>query len=149
MRYGNDYGIKVEIPWYIRCPIINRLFKTCRIKVTLTTFSMDGGPMIGVSGDFRIPIEDRKYDITSLIRIRFCFPRHSEMQSMGHGLYSRIEVLDINRRKVVEARRGKEGEPFMIGSFVRDKKSIAYQMGMWHEETIDLKIGNSDFKEAK
>ena len=149
MRYGEDYGIKVDIPWYIRCPIINRFFNTCRIKVTLTTFSMDGGPMIGVSGDFRIPIEDRKYDITSLIRMHFCFPRHSEMQSMGHGLYSRIEVLDINRRKVVEARRGIEGEPFMIGSFVRDKKSIAYQMGIWHQETIDLKIGNSDFKEAK
>ena len=65
-KYGKDYGIKVDVPWYIRCPLINRMFDTCLVEISLTTFMSDGAPLIGVTDRFRIPIQKSRLDIRSL-----------------------------------------------------------------------------------
>ena len=86
LKYGRDYGIKVDMPWYIKCPIINRMFDTCLVEISLTTFTSDGAPLIGVADRFRIPIQKSCLDIRSLVRLNFALRKHEWVALCGFGL---------------------------------------------------------------
>lgn len=146
MRYGEDYGIKVDIPWYIRCPIINRFFNTYLLEVSLTTFTRAGGPMVGVHGTFRVPYKANNLDIGSLLRLKFAFPRDKKFGLLGYGLYAQIKLVDVNHRKVVDARRGTNGSSLYVGFNIHNNERSTYFCDAWYDEVIDLKFGKRDFR---
>ena len=145
-REGKDYGIRVDVPWYLKLPIIRRLFNTCLLDITLFTFTAAGSPLIGMSGSFRVPFEKHDLDIGSLLRLRFAFPRSKGLGLIGYGLYARLKLVDVNFRKVEDARRGTSGSPLIIGFEVHNKERSTYFPNEWHDEVIDLKIAKGDFQ---
>ena len=100
MKYGKDYGVKVDVPWYVKCPLVNRLFNTMKVEMSFTTFSSDGGPVIGVSGTFRVPFDDHGGFIESSVLGGYCIPFHDGRLDVTYGIYGKVTLLDVNHRKV-------------------------------------------------
>lgn len=143
-KYGKDYGIEVDVPWYIKCPIINRIFDTCLVEISLDTFTSDGAPLIGVAGKFRIPIQTSRHDIRSLVRLNFAFPKNECVARSGNGLYLRATLLDVNHKEVLSLT---EDIPLST-SFYAVPKGQTMWFGYWYKDTcIDLKFGNKDYYE--
>lgn len=140
MKYGKDYGIKVYTPWYIRCPLINRLFNTMKVEISLTTFSSDGGPMIGVRGEFRIPFYDHGTSIVQNVGAGYCFPR--EDHSCGNGLYVKASLLDINHRKVRDKKD--PNIPLSAGGMAKAKE-LQVWFGMWCSSLFQIKFAKKDY----
>ena len=133
MKYGKDYGIKVDTPWYIRCPLINRLFNTMKVEMSFTTFSSDGGPVIGVSGRFRVPFDDHGCIIESNVTGSYCIPFHDELHDVTYGIYAEVTLLDVNHRKVSD-------KP-SAGTMVKDKET-RIRLGTWYGGVLDcIKFG--------
>ena len=141
MTYGKDYGMKADVPWYIKCPIVNWFFKTCKVEVSLTTFSDDGGPLIGVNGTFRIPYKDKGKCISSILRVRYCYP--NENLDLGHGIYARITLIDVNHRKVYES--GYAKGRVTNGYEAKSKKSMIW-FGEWKKEILDVTFNKDQYK---
>ena len=140
-RYGKDYGIKVDVPWYIKCPIINRIPDTCLVMVSLTTFTADGAPLIGVADEFRIPIVKTSLDIRSIVGLSFALPEHEGAINSGKGLYCTITLLDVNHKEVLSIT---ENIPLQT-SFWPYSKDRVVSFGHWRELCLDLKFGDEDW----
>lgn len=143
MRYGIDYGIKVDVPWYIKCPIINRMFDTCLVKISLTTFTSDGAPLRGVTGKSRIPIQKSRHDIRSLVRLNFALPKNECVPLCGNGLFVKVTLLDVNHKEVLSTT---EDIPLSTSFYALPKEERVW-FGEWKDLCIDLKFGNRDFYE--
>lgn len=144
-KYGRDYGIKVDVPWYIKCPIINRLFDTCLVEISLTPFSPGGVPISGVIGKFRIPIQKSHHDIRSLVRVNFALPKKEGMSLLcGYGLRTRVTLLDVNHKEVLSTT---EDIPLSAYLYSLSKEERVW-FGDWYKDMcIDLKFGNKDYYE--
>ena len=140
-RYGKDYGIKVDVPWYIKCPIINRISDTCLVMVTLTTFTADGAPLIGVADEFRIPIVKTSLDIRLIVNLSFALPEHEGTMNFGKGLYCTITLFDVNHKDVLSS---KEDVPLQT-SFWPYSKDHVVSFGHWRGLYFDFKFGNMDW----
>ena len=149
LKYGKDYGIKVYSPWHIKCPIINRLFNTCLIHISLTTFTKDGTPLIGVNGTFRVPYVANDYNISSLLDIRYAFPSKNRFGDVGYGLLVCIELLDVNHRKVLDARPEKSGTCLSVETMAYDRETKLFS-SVWYGSgaTYDVNFAKKDFKAA-
>lgn len=146
MRYGIDFGIKVDVPWYIKCPLINRMFDTCLVEIALTTFTTEGAPMIGVNGQFRIPIQKRCLDISSVTELFYSFPASELLDGLpdcGYGLFCKTTLLDVNHKDVLSST---ERTP-LSASFYAVPEDKRVWFGSWQSLCIDLKFGNRDFYE--
>ena len=143
-RYGKDYGIKVDVPWYIRCPILNRLFDTCRVEISLTTFTSRGEPLTGVVDRFRIPILKSHSDISSLVQLNFALPKKECVPLCGKGLFFQVTLLDVNHKEVLSST---EDIPLQT-SFYPYPKDQEVSLGHWRELCVDLKFGDKDFYEV-
>ena len=133
MKYGKDYGIKVDTPWYIKCPLINRLFNTMKVEMSFTTFSSDGGPVIGVSGTFRVPFDDHGGFIESSVLGGYCIPFHDGRLDVTYGIYGEVTLLDVNHRKVSD-------KP-SAGTMVKTKE-VRIRPGTWYGgELFCIKFG--------
>lgn len=145
MTYGKDYGIKVEVPWYINCPIVNWFFDTCKVEITLTTFDEDGGPMLGISGRFRVPFKDKGNYINSVIKTKYCFP--NDHFDLGYGLWVNIDLLDVNHRKVYDSHLIHD-DYLSTGYAAKPKKCLIWFMN-WKRELVDATFNKKDFTERK
>lgn len=143
LKYGIDYGIKVNVPWYIKCPIINRLFDTCLVKVSLDTFSANSFHLSGVVGRFRIPIVKTSLEIRSCVRLSFALPEKECVMHYGKGLYCTITLLDVNHKNVLSTTE----HIHLSTSFYALPKEERVWFGEWKDLCIDLKFGNWDFYE--
>ena len=143
LKYGRDYGLKVDVPWYIECPLTNGLFDTCLVEISLTTFTSDGAPLIGVTDRFRIPIQKSHHDIRSLVRLNFALPKNECVSLCGYGLRARVTLLDVNHKEVLSIT---ERIP-LCTSFYAVPKEERVWFGEWKDLSIDLKFGNKDFYE--
>ena len=143
IKYGKDYGIKVDVPWYIKCPLINRMFDTCLVEISLTTFTSDGAPLIGVADKFRIPIQKSRHDIRSLVRLNFALPKNECVSRSGNGLYLRATLLDVNHKEVLSLT---EDIPLSTSLYALNKEERVW-FGEWKDLCIDLKFGKKDFYE--
>lgn len=137
MKYGKDYGIKVDIPWYIKCPLINRLFNTMKVEMSFTTFSSDGGPVIGVSGTFRVPFDDHGGFIESNVVGSYCIRSHDELDDVTYGIYGEVTLLDVNHRKVSD-------KP-SAGTMVKTKE-VRIRPGTWYGVLYCVKFGKNNFR---
>jgi hypothetical protein len=143
-KYGKDYGIKVDVPWDIKCPIINRMFDTCLVEISLTTFTSDGAPLIGVADRFRIPIQKSRLDIRSLVRLDFALPKHECVSLCGNGLFVKVTLLEVNHKEVLSTT---EDIPLSASFYALPKEERVW-FGDWYKDMcIDLKFGNKDFYE--
>ena len=143
MRYGIDYGMKLDVPWYIKCPLINRLFDTCLVKISLATFTSDGAPLIGVTDKFRIPIIKTHLDISSIVPLSFALLKHECVSQCGYGLFVKVTLLDVNHKEVLSIT---ENIPLQT-SFWSYSKDQVVSFGHWRELCLDLKFGNRDYYE--
>lgn len=144
LRYGKDYGIKVDVPWYIKCPIINRMFDTCLVKISLTTFTSNGEPLVSVADKFRIPIEETCHDISSIVHLSFALAKHEWMSLCGHGLRARVTLLDVNHKEVLSNTE----DVHLSTSFYALPKEDLVWFGYWYNDMcIDLAFGNKNFYE--
>ena len=143
LKYGRDYGIKVDVPWYIRCPLINRMSDTCLVEISLTTFTSDGAPLIGVTDKFRIPIQKSRLDIRSLVRLDFAFPKKECVSRCGFGLFAKVTLLDVNHKEVLSTTKD---IPLRTSFYALPKEDRVW-FGEWKDLCIDLKFGNKDFYE--
>lgn len=143
LKYGRDYGIKVDVPWYIKCPIINRLFDTCLVEISLTTFTSDGAPLRGVTGKSRIPIQKSRHDIRSLVRLNFALAKHECVSLCGSGLFAKVTLLDVNHKEVLSIT---ENIPLSASFYALPKEERVW-FGEWKDLCIDLKFGNRDYYE--
>ena len=141
-KYGKDYGIKVDVPWYIKCPIINRMDDTCLVEISLTTFMSDGAPLIGVADKFRIPIEKSHHDIRSLVRLDFALPKNECVSRCGFGLFAKVTLLDVNHKEVLSTIE----DIHLDTSYALPKEERVW-FGEWKDLCIDLKFGNRDYYE--
>lgn len=141
MTYGKDYGMKADVPWYIKCPIVNRFFNTCKVEVSLTTFSDDGGPLIGVNGTFRIPYKDKGKCINSILRVKYCYP--NECLDCGYGIYASITLIDVNHRRVYESDTG--WSRLTTGYEAKSKKSMIW-FGVWKREILDVTFNKDEYR---
>ena len=144
LKYGRDYGIKVDVPWYIKCPLINRLFDTCLVEISLTTFTSDGSPLIGVTNKFRIPIQKRRLDISSVTELFYSVPASELSDGLpdcGYGLFCKTTLLDVNHKDVLSST---ERIP-LSASFYAVPKDKRVWFGSWQSLCIDLKFGNKDW----
>lgn len=137
MKYGKDYGIKVDTPWYIKCPLINRLFNTMKVEMSFTTFSSDGGPVIGVSGTFRVPFDDHGGFIKSHVIGSYCICPHDELDDVTYGIYGEVTLLDVNHRKVSD-------KP-SAGTMVKTKEE-RIRPGTWYGVLYCIKFGKNNFR---
>lgn len=146
MTYGKDYGINADIPWYIKCPIVNWFFNTCKVKVSLTTFSDDGRPMLGVTGKFRIPYKNKVNYINSILKLKYCFP--NDQFDFGNGLWVDIELQDINHRRVY-GRSEQDQYPTdkfpEVGYKAKPQKKFRIWFGTWHSELVDVTFNKKDY----
>lgn len=139
-----DYGIKVDVPWYIKCPLINRMFDTCLVEISLTTFMSDGAPLIGVADKFRIPIQKSRHDIRSLVRLDFALPKDECVSRSGNGLFVKVTLLEVNHKEVLSTT---EDIPLST-SFYAVPKGQTMWFGYWYKDMcIDMKFGNKDYYE--
>lgn len=143
LKHGKDYGIEVDVPWYIKCPLINRLFDTCLVKVSLDTFTSDGAPLIGVTDRFRIPIEKTYLDIRSLVRLNFALPKNECVSLCGYGFRARVTLLDVNHKEVLSTT---EDIPLSTYFYSFPKEERVW-FGEWKDLCIALKFGDKDFYE--
>ena len=146
LKYGKDYGIKVDVPWYIKCPIINRLFDTCLVEISLTTFTSDGEPLIGVADKFRIPIQKSHHDIRSVLRLNFALPKNECVSLCGKGLFVKVTLLDVNHKVVLST----TADIPLSASFYALPKEERVWFGDWYKDMcIDMKFGNRDYYHLK
>ena len=143
LKYGRDYGIKVDVPWDIRCPLINRMSDTCLVEISLTTFTSDGAPLIGVADRFRIPIQKSRLDISSIVHLSFALARHERMSLCGFGLFVKVTLLDVNHKEVLSTT---EDIPLSTSFYALPKEERVW-FGEWKDMCIDLKFGNKDYYE--
>ena len=143
LKYGRDYGIKVDVPWYIRCPLINRMSDTCLVEISLTTFTSQGGPLVGVVGKSRIPILESCHDIRSLVRLDFAFPKKECVSRCGFGIFAKVTLLDVNHKEVLSTTKD---IPLRTSFYALPKEDRVW-FGEWKDLCIDLKFGNKDFYE--
>ena len=144
LKYGKDYGIKVDVPWYIRCPLINRLFDTCLVEISLTTFMSDGAPLRGVVDKFRIPIEKTCLDISSIVHLSFALAKHECVSLCGFGLFAEVTLLDVNHKEVLSIT---EDIPLSTSFYALPKEERVW-FGDWYKDMcIDMKFGYRDYYE--
>ena len=143
LKYGKDYGIKVAVPWYIKCPLINSLFDNCLVEISLTTFTSDGAPLIGVSHKFRIPIIRMANDLTSTVSLCFALPKDECVSLCGQGLFVKVTLLDVNHKVVLSTT---ENIPLRTSFYALPKEERVW-FGEWKDLCIDLKFGNRDYYE--
>lgn len=143
LKYGRDYGIRVDVPWYIKCPIINWLFDTCLVQISLTTFTSDGSTLIGLVDCFRIPVLKSHLDISSIVSLSFALAKHEFVLSCGNGLFVEVTLLDVNHKEVLSIT---ENIPLRT-SFWPYSKDQVVSFGHWRELCLDLKFSNKDFYE--
>ena len=143
-KYGKDYGIEVDVPWYIKSPLINRLFDTCLVEISLDTFTSDGEPLIGVVGRFRIPIQKSHHDIRSLVRLNFALPKNECVSLCGYGLFVKVTLLEVNHNEVLSTT---EDIPLSVSFYALPKVERVW-FGDWYKDMcIDLKFGNKNYYE--
>lgn len=127
------YGISVlNIPWYIKCPILNRLVDTAVIEMTAETFNDDGSKKGELQEKCRIPIEGRDLDWKAYIHLLF----HFSGDNVGEGLLLRTTVTEVNRRPLTKSLDTtlwvrKEGSPIWT----------------WEDAFVELKLGKKDLAE--
>ena len=145
MEYGKDYGMKVDVPWYVKCPIVNWFVNTIKVHVTFTTFSDHGGPILGVSGTFRIPYKDKGDYINSLMRVKYCFLDEHGLD-YGLGIYATITLIDVNHRKVYESVPTTQAPTRLdTGYHVKPQKGCPIWFGTWRDELVDVTFNKKDY----
>ena len=143
-KYGKDYGIEVDVPWYIKCPLINRMFDTCLVEISLTIFNTSAGaPLIGVDDKFRIPIQKTRLDISSIVHLSFALPKNECVSLFGYGLRTRVTLLDVNHKEVLSTT---EDIPLSTYFYPGPKEERVW-FGEWKDLCIALKFGTKDFYE--
>ena len=138
MKYGKDYGVKVDVPWYIRCPLVNRLFNTAKVKLSFTAI---GRPMVGTTGTFRIPFDDGGAAISSSVSVRYCLP-NDEGSSHAHGVYATVDLLDVNHARASKA--DDDGSFPHIGCKVEDRCYPVW-FGWWYTDVLNIKFAKRDY----
>ena len=145
MEYGKDYGVKVDVPWYVKCPIVNWFVNTIKVHVTFTTFTGGGAPLLGVSGTFRIPYKDKGDYINSLMRVKYCFPDEHGLD-YGLGIYATITLIDMNHRKVYESAPTTQAPSQLdTGYHVKPQKGCPIWFGTWRDELVDVTFNKKDY----
>ena len=96
LKYGRDYGIKLDQPLWFKIvshiPLVNMLVSN-KVKVDVTLFSPNGGPMIGLFKYVRIPRNMDKQQLSICV----AWPEHvmgskklvRVMNSHGEAMYVR------------------------------------------------------------
>lgn len=140
MKYGKDYGIKVHVPWYIKCPLVNRFFNTAKMRICVTAFNEDGCPAIGTRGTVRIPFEDDGSHITSIAILDFCFPK-DESPLFASRVHMNATLLDVRHAKVRNPDTNDylhvESELLPVGG--------RYKMGCWLSAWLHCKFAKRDY----
>lgn len=91
----SEYGITVEnTPWYVKCPILNRLCDTAGIVLSAETYDGEGKQKCEIRGYERIQIEGRDLDWKAYLHLLFKFP----YDGVGFGLRVRTTVYSVNNR---------------------------------------------------
>lgn len=151
MKYGKDYGVKVDVPWYIKCPLVNRLFNTAKVKLSFTFRDEKGRPMVGTTGTFRIPFDDGKAAISSFVYVRYCLPK-DEGPGTAHGVYATVDLLDVNHAKASKRddgdSSGKKRTSLIdfphIGCNV-EGRCYPVWFGWWYTDVLNIKFAKRDY----
>ena len=135
-----EYGITVEnIPWYIKCPILNRLCDTAGIVLSAETYDEEGKQKCEIRGYERIQIEGRDLDWKAYLHLLFKFPS----DGVGFGLRVRTTVYSVNNRPLTT--------PLTTELWVVPKEQPWYikcPMAVSVKDAyIELKLGKKDLAE--
>ena len=148
MKYGKDYGMKVDVPWYIKCPILNWFFNTCKIRMTLTTFAQNGGPLTGLETEIRIPFKDKGDYINSVLKVDYCIPDIDYSVGLGFGLYVQVHLVDVNHKKVFDRKRGTSTNTstrLLETGYWSKPDDFNIWFNVWRRDYIDITFNKSDF----
>ena len=124
--------IKEDVPWYIRCPIVNRMFNTCLVQFNIVTFTEEGSPLVGVEKRFLVPFKCYDLDIRSDIGLEFRLPP-LRSESCGYGYGISICILEINHTRLAKP----------IKLEIAPTKGVV-TLGQWQSELVLLKVSKAD-----
>lgn len=143
----DNIGIRVlNIPWYIRCPVINRFFNTCLIRIRVTSFDSCRDPVVRVSKEFRVPFEDRKMDIFFYLNAEVDLSFEGRWNER-YGAFAKIDLIEVNHHSVYDTGCFESKHPLSTGCEIL-AEGIPLPANRRFSAPMVVKFGKRDFKKA-